>query len=179
MRATGSTRVRPQLDGRPVAMVSREPCGPMSRLELVPLLTAPRCARRYARAVLDAWQLCADTLSTAESLISELMTNAIQAVERSSALTGVHGQEGAQHISLTLRLLPGRLIIEVFDNYLNPPVLADVSPDSENGRGLQLVQVLSKDWGFLYPPSGGKIVYAIVGLPDAEVNPKGLRCGSL
>lgn len=65
-------------------------------------------------------------------------------------------------IALTLRRLPGRVVIEVYDNDPNPPVLTDGEADAESGRGLLLVQALSKEWGHFFPPSGGKTVYCVL-----------------
>jgi hypothetical protein len=65
-------------------------------------------------------------------------------------------------ISLTLRHLPGKVVIEVFDHDPNPPILVDADTDAEGGRGLLLVEALSKEWGHFFPPAGGKIVYAVV-----------------
>jgi len=46
----------------------------------------------------------------------------------------------------------------------NPPVLTEASADAESGRGLMPVQALSKEWGYQYPPAGGRLVYAVVGV---------------
>jgi hypothetical protein len=49
-----------------------------SRLELAALLTAPGCARAHVRAILLEWGL-PDVAETAELLVSELVTNSVQA----------------------------------------------------------------------------------------------------
>lgn len=133
----------------------RQPDEDMSYLELVTLPSAPFWARRHTRATLHAWQQCPETIETAELLVSEITTNAINASD--------HGD--LQRISLTLRLLPGRIIIEVFDTSPSPPVLADTGPDTETGRGLILIQALSKEWGHYFPPAGGKVVYSVLSTP--------------
>jgi len=63
---------------------------------------------------------------------------------------------GVQRISLTLRHLPGRVVIEVFDHDPNPPVLSDADTDAEGGRGLMLVQALSKEWVTSSRPLAGR-----------------------
>jgi hypothetical protein len=68
-----------------------------------------------------------------------------------------------ERISLTLRHLPGRIVVEVSDNNPSPPVVADAGTDAEDGRGLMLVQALSKEWGHFFPPAGGKTVYCVIG----------------
>ncbi len=147
-------------------MLRREPGEEMSWLELVTLPSAPFWARRYTRAALHAWQLWPETIETAELLVSEMVTNSIKASGPQPRRLAYSGLAGLERICLTLRLQPGRIVIEVFDNHPDPPVLADPGPDSESGRGLMLVDMLSKEWGYQYPPSGGKIVYATLGVPE-------------
>ncbi len=152
-------------------MVRRDPDCEISYLKLVTLPSAPFWARRHTKAALHAWQLDPDTVQTAELLVSELITNAIQAGNsdpRSNA-----GVDHVERVALTLRLLPGRVVIEVFDNDPNPPILTDAADDAESGRGLMLVQALSKEWGHQYPPAGGKTVYCILSAPEhQEVQPE-------
>jgi hypothetical protein len=62
--------------------------------------------------------------------------------------------EGVERISLILRYLAGRLIIEVSDPDPKPPVFAEADDDAEGGRGLMLVQALSKEWSYYLPPAG-------------------------
>jgi anti-sigma regulatory factor (Ser/Thr protein kinase) len=146
----------------------------MSCLELAALASAPFWARRYTTAVLHAWQLWPDTIQTAQHLVSELVTNAISASCVPSGPLTYSGLSAVERISLTLRLLPGRVVIEVFDNNPNPPVLADADAESESGRGLMIVEMLSKEWGYQYPPAGGKIVYCVI---EATPIPDPMRPG--
>jgi two-component sensor histidine kinase len=130
-------------------MVRRDPACEISYLELVTLPSAPFWARRQTEAALHAWQLDPDTIQTAELLVSELITNAIQTGSPDRRPSAGTGQ--IERIALTLRLMPGRLVIEVFDNDPNPPVLTLAADDAESGRGLMLVQALSKEWGHPVP----------------------------
>ncbi len=142
----------------------REPGCEVSYLELVTLPSAPFWARRHTRAALHAWQLHPDTVETAELLVSELVTNTLKAdgpVHQPN--TGI---DQVERIALTLRLMPGRVVIEVFDNDPNPPVMTNATDDAESGRGLMLVQALSKEWGHHFLPSGGKTVYCILSAPE-------------
>jgi len=129
----------------------------VSYFELAALPTAPFWARRQAKNALRAWQLQPATVETAELLVSELITNAMKVSSTHCEPLPEPGSENAQ-IALTLRRLPGRVVIEVFDNDPNPPLLSDSDLDAESGRGLLLVQALSKEWGHFFPPSGGKTV---------------------
>jgi hypothetical protein len=70
---------------------------------------------------------------TAELLISELVTNAI-----------THG-EGP--ITLCVNERHGALLCEVTDSRPTHPALRTAGVDSESGRGMQLVRILSCRWG--------------------------------
>jgi hypothetical protein len=65
-------------------------------------------------------------------------------------------------ISLSLRHFREDLLIEVYDTDDNPPVLPGPDDDAESGRGLFLVNALSKEWSYFFPPGGGKVVYCIL-----------------
>ena len=62
------------------------------------------------------------------------------------------------------------LLIEVFDTDANPPVLTDAAEDAENGRGLLLVDALSKEWSYFFPSCGGKVVYCLIEIPRAAAD---------
>src|SRR5262245_25312975 len=103
---------------------------------LLPALpTAARWARRQITATLSAWQVPLETLQCAELVVSELVTNSIKIADSGKQACSAFE---APQISLTLRLLLDRLVIEVLDNDPNPPVLAEAGADEENGRGLML-----------------------------------------
>lgn len=114
---------------------------------------SPRWARRHASNALGAWRISPEVGDVVLLIVSELVTNASRA---------------ATSVTVSLRLLPGQLLIEVADDNPAPPVLKDADLESENGRGLLLVEALSRDWGFQYPKSGGKVVFAVLGMPEAS-----------
>ncbi len=134
----------------------------VSFLDLATLASAPYWARRFAGAVLAAWQVLPDAITTAELLVSELVTNAIQALAPESARLSYVDLEKVDSIRLTLRRLPGLVVIEVYDRDGRPPKLSESDVDAESGRGLMLVQACSKEWGHFFHPSGGKTVYAVL-----------------
>jgi anti-sigma regulatory factor (Ser/Thr protein kinase) len=134
----------------------------VSYLELAALPSAPFWARSQTKIALRAWHLPPETIETAELLASELVTNAIAATGPVRDRLTYPELIGVERISLTLRHLPGRVIIEVFDTSPNPPVLDYVDTDAESGRGLVLVQALSKEWNHFSPPSGGKVVFCVL-----------------
>jgi anti-sigma regulatory factor (Ser/Thr protein kinase) len=135
----------------------------VSYLEVAALPSAPFWARRQARAALRAWHVSDEATQTAELLVSELVTNAVKFVGPAPGPLSYSDLAGAGRISLTLRLLPGRLVIEVADQDQRPPVLTTAGPDDESGRGLMLVDALAKEWNYFFPPAGGKVVFCVLG----------------
>jgi len=136
--------------------------GRVSHLELAALPGTPFWARKHTQAALNAWQLPADTIGTAQLIVSDLITNSILATSPDPATQPEPSPGYAAPITLTLRLLLGRIVIEVSDTHPSPPILSDAGPEAETGRGLMLVQALSKEWGHFFPPSGGKTVYSVI-----------------
>jgi anti-sigma regulatory factor (Ser/Thr protein kinase) len=127
-------------------------------LYLGALPTAPGCGRAWTRQILREWDLD-HLVDSTELLVSELTTNAIQA---SAPVAGAA-------IRLWLASDCQRAAILVWDPSPDPPVPASPGYDTENGRGLLLVQALSLQWGWYSPASGsplgltGKVVWAILG----------------
>jgi anti-sigma regulatory factor (Ser/Thr protein kinase) len=121
-------------------------------LELAALPTAVPCARLHARQMLWEWKLTVPA-ENAELLVSELMTNAIAA---SRSLKPI--------LPVRLWLLSDRrqVLILVWDASPQPPVPVNTTGDAEHGRGLLLVQEISKHWGcYAARDTGGKVVWAI------------------
>ena len=124
-----------------------------SRLELAARPGAVPRARHHARRVLADWDLGA-VGEPAELVVSELVTNAIQACPAA----GAHRQVG-----LRLASDRARVLIEVHDGSPQPPVPADATADDESGHGLRLVEALSAAWDW-YPHQAtrGKVVWALL-----------------
>jgi anti-sigma regulatory factor (Ser/Thr protein kinase) len=104
-----------------------------------------------------AWQLPRDTAETATLLLSELMTNAVR-----------HSRVPGRQISARCQLLSATILrIEVSDAGNGLPVPRTSAPDDESGRGLALVEALSRAWGSYRRPYGiGKTVWFELALPD-------------
>jgi len=155
--------------------------GKVSRLPLEALPSAPSLARRHAAGTMQEWGIPAEIAESAKIVISELVTNACASATTDAPLLSVDSRnfDGFDEISLTLRLVPGRLVIEVFDSSPKPPVIAAADSDSESGRGLMLVEALTKEWGFFFPPVEGKIVYGLIADPVlADLLPGVHRAGT-
>jgi anti-sigma regulatory factor (Ser/Thr protein kinase) len=132
-----------------------------THLEFAALATAPGCARGHVRSVAAEWGL-AGLADMAELIVSELVTNAVQAADR----LRVRADQPAVPV-VKLWLLSDRisLVMHVWDGSSDMPVRRDGTPDEEGGRGLMLVDHLAKDWG-AYRKDGGKVVWAqITGEP--------------
>ncbi|MCE7078649.1 ATP-binding protein [Streptomyces sp. ST2-7A] len=130
----------------------------VSRLELAGQRDAATWARRHCRSLLGSRGLVAERIDTVELCVSELVTNAVRIAEGTpnAPLT---------RISLTLTHSPGKVVIEVADGFPQPPIRTGlVGPRAENGRGLFIVEAVSKEWGYFRPPTGGKVVWCVVGL---------------
>ena len=100
------------------------------------------------------WRLT-DLSDSAELLISELVTNAVQI-----------SCTDAQNTPVRLWILASRtrVLILVWDSSPQPPLRMSTSQDDENGRGLLLVETLSTRWDWYLPPqhNGGKVVWALL-----------------
>jgi Histidine kinase-like ATPase domain len=135
-----------------------------SYLELAPLASAVPCARLHARALLWEWGLPAFH-DTAELIVSELTTNAVQASED---LTGSRYDgrwfPGTPPVRFWLCSDRQRVVAAVWDGSDRRPARAvPDDPRADHGRGLLLVEMLSEQWGMLSPERpGGKVVWAVL-----------------
>ena len=130
---------------------------------LVTLPTSPFWARRYTRTFLDSCRgISQDTAQAAELLVSELVTNAVRFAGDPARTLRCPERASASLIALSLRHFREHLLIEVYDTDGTPPVLSRPGDDAENGRGLVLIDALSKEWSYFFPPGGGKVVYCVL-----------------
>ncbi|MFI6644119.1 ATP-binding protein [Streptomyces sp. NPDC050504] len=133
----------------------------VSRLHLVAVASAVPVAREFVYQTLEYWKLN-DFADDAALMMSELVSNAVKA-------TGLPGRQPkpweitAQHVmAIQLRVVGDELFVEVWDRSSDEPVKQTVTAEAEGGRGLHLVEALSKNWGIYRPPAGGKIVWAMI-----------------
>jgi hypothetical protein len=137
--------------------------GPMGALP-----TAPGLARAFTALALGSWDLASvpDLLDVSELIASELSTNVVRSA------TGQDGsaiyQADGQLTQMWLRLMSDRtrVRIEVWDNLpqsAGVPVLRHPADSEERGRGLQMVDRLSRDWGWSpVPGMRAKIVWVLL-----------------
>jgi anti-sigma regulatory factor (Ser/Thr protein kinase) len=113
----------------------------------------------HLRSVLAEWHMDAFTES-AELIISELVTNAVQASTDESG-NPVYHDGGMAVIRVRLLSDRARLLVEVWDRAPGIPVRRYPKGIEETGRGLALVDALSLTWGWRHVPDpGGKCVWA-------------------
>src|SRR3954451_7119011 len=113
---------------------------PAVGLELVPDPSAPGEARAFVR---DHWSAYAvpEVLDVVGLCVSELVTNAID-----------HAQPPYQ---LRLSERGHTLRIELEDASVDPPIVRSQHPLQLRGRGMYLIETLSRAWGVL-PSRRGK-----------------------
>jgi anti-sigma regulatory factor (Ser/Thr protein kinase) len=104
----------------------------------------------HAKQVVREWGLAA-LADTTELIVSELVTNAIRA--SAGLLSPV--------VRLWLVSDLNCVVIHVWDGSNEMPVRQNAGPDSERGRGLLLVESLSRDWGW-YRKATGKVAWAMI-----------------
>uniref|UniRef100_A0AAU2VJM5 ATP-binding protein n=1 Tax=Streptomyces sp. NBC_00008 TaxID=2903610 RepID=A0AAU2VJM5_9ACTN len=149
------------------------------RLALADTPNAVTLARLHTADVLLGWGVSSGIVDTAKLLVSELATNAVRHSEESEApALPFSSESGVQTFELLLEVVPGAVRLSVWDRDVRPPVLKEVGVDATGGRGIFIVAVMSRAWGY-YParPMPGKVVWAEIALastspdenPDASV----------
>jgi hypothetical protein len=135
------------------------------------LPTAPRLARGFVAAVLNDWAL-PEPIEVLELVASELATNVVRASTGPDSHPG-YDADGHLHL-MWLRLLSDRnkVMLEVWDNLpavLGAPVMKHADDDDESGRGLDMVEILTEDWGWESVKDWtGKRVWALVSAHEKE-----------
>lgn len=133
-----------------------------STLELTAEVHAARWARSHTRTVLRAWQLSDERIDTAQLVVSELVTNAV----RHDA--GKQESSSEPRVTLTLHCESAQLIVLVGDCNPDPPMSNGAVPHAaEGGRGLIIVEAVSKEWSYYFPPTGGKVVWCVLTLEES------------
>jgi anti-sigma regulatory factor (Ser/Thr protein kinase) len=100
-------------------------------------------ARRFTRAALTRHEIDPGIIDTATLLVSELTTNAVV------------------HATSTIRLRVGvgeEIRVEVRDASDDAPLIGELGPEREYGRGLAIVATLADTWDWA-PRETGKVVW--------------------
>ncbi|MHA5051773.1 ATP-binding protein [Streptomyces sp. SD15] len=119
--------------------------------------TVPR-ARALLHAVVGGWGVDQDVLDTAELVLSELVTNALQSRAPRDRQVGVRITHSEQE---------GLLRLEVSDAGEGRPKVRNPTEDETGGRGLLLVEALTDRWGMQEREGGiGQTVWVDIKAPD-------------
>lgn len=122
-----------------------------ARISLAASPTAPRAARRFLAQACEEWQVRACS-SPGELVVSELATNALR--HTGTDLEVLLASDGESVLRVGVR-----------DRVGVPPSRRAVPTDSLGGRGLHIVEAVSRRAGALPTADGGKVVWATV-TPD-------------
>ena len=106
-----------------------------------------------------------DTLWNIELVLSELITNAMQA--------------GSTQISVEVLLHCDRVVLSVTDDAPGWPEPRNAADADSGGRGLAIIAALAHDWGITATPNDqagtGKTVWSVLPIPDPTNTPAGCR----
>ena len=119
------------------------------RVVLRPDPQSPGVARAFVGGACARWGI-EPLLDSAQLVVSELVTNAVSNARGSN-------------VTVDLRLHADHLRIEVEDEDSRLPLLQRNDWEALGGRGLVLIEALSRDWG-CQPCPAGKIVWAELAL---------------
>ncbi len=138
---------------------SEDPTGPHGAVcALRPTSTSSRTARDFATETLNSWGL-PDLVDDAVVIISELVTNAVR-----HGLPPYAAAAGDSPIKLTL-VRQGRFVVcIVSDPSDQDPKVRPADDVCENGRGLHVIEALSRVWGWTPLPGTGKAVWAALSI---------------
>ncbi|MFJ8400170.1 ATP-binding protein [Streptomyces microflavus] len=138
------------------------------RLAAVP--SAVSNSRMFIRQTLQHWRV-PDYIDVAELVVSELVTNAIEA-------TGITDPQPewteitAEHvIGVQLRINDARLYVEVWDGSTDVPIRKHPDDEAEGGRGLLLIEAMTEQWDVYRSEAGGKVVWAELSLAEPPKPP--------
>jgi anti-sigma regulatory factor (Ser/Thr protein kinase) len=116
-------------------------------IDLVPTSSAPGIARRLVAELLIAWGVVRHVLDDAILLVSELVCNVVE-----------HAGGRLTRLELWLAEASGILRVSVADDSPEHPTVIPVDRRAVRGRGMYLVDTLSRRWG-IEDGDGGKRVW--------------------
>ncbi|BCK67217.1 ATP-binding protein [Streptomyces libani subsp. rufus] len=119
-------------------------------------------ARRFTRATLEGWQVCAGLADDAVLVVSELVSNALRHGYRNPGAKdeGSAAPTPFCNAWLALTRQEATVLCAVSDAGPGAPVIRTPDALAESGRGLYIVDRLSESWGWTPPDRSGKTVWA-------------------
>lgn len=130
------------------APTRRPAAAPVATLDFVAGTRSAAEARHFVRDVLERWG-CHALVADTELVVSELVTNAV-----------LHAGTAGR---LRLRLVEGRVRVEVLDEGGGEPREQPVDLLRPGGRGLLIVGEVAAGWGVEHVDGDGKVVWAEIG----------------
>ncbi|MGW2917409.1 ATP-binding protein [Streptomyces angustmyceticus] len=122
-------------------------------------------ARRFTRATLAGWQMCADVADDVALVVSELVSNALRYGAKEPGEAGASGATAPFCTAwLALTRQNSSVLCAVSDAGRGAPVVKPADHLAESGRGLHIVDRLSDAWGWTTPDPTGKTVWATVSM---------------
>lgn len=118
------------------------------QLPLPPHKIAVRQAHRVLEWALCDWRIDGEAADNTRVVLSEMVTNALS--------------HSLDVFRLGLDLRPDQIVVEVWDGADGMPYVDLPDGLSVTGRGMFLVDALSKEWGVRPEPEGGKTIWAKV-----------------
>ena len=108
-----------------------------------------RIARAFVAEAMEQWQADVDRAAV-ELATSEVVTNAVR--------------HAGSDVGVTVRLVDDTVRVDIADSSRALPVVRHASPDTTSGRGLDIVEAVTDDWGVDVDdaPGGGKAVWFTV-----------------
>ena len=168
VEATGVPAEELQLPGYPLGdeqpdLWSRPPDPPReARIRLAPIPASVTRMRDLLRRLLRSWRMPDAGDGVIELLASELAANAVQ--------------HARSDMTVIVRYLGDVVRVEVGDGSREQPRPRQADDDDLDGRGLALVEALSKEWGVL-PTRTGKRVWCDVSVETPATGHGGLGEG--
>jgi len=119
-------------------------------VRFAPTAAAVPVVRARTVETLMGWLVDRTAVEVAELVVSELVTNAVQASRPEN-----------EFIAVRLSITSGDVVVEVWSRAdSTEPRVLHPDADSETGRGLALVEALSARWDAYRAKSGGVVVWA-------------------
>jgi hypothetical protein len=127
-------------------------------LELGAYDSAPRVARGVIRERLPLWGL-GHLTEVAELVATEMITNSVGATRENTC------DPRLPPVRVWLLGSDASVAVLVWDDVRQAPVPRAADPDDESGRGLAIIEALSRQWDFYFPglPFTGKVTRAFIG----------------
>lgn len=142
----------------------------LASFQLAAVGSAAGVARAFVRQRLTDLKL-PGLVEDSALVMSELVTNAVRATGLSEPGVRLHDVREEHLIDVQLRVIDSSLFVEVWDRSPQAPVKQQADDESENGRGLVLVEALTRRWGVYRPAAGGKVVWAELSLGELTFCP--------